>query len=59
MYRVEYKILLYVTRVKENPDPNTIFTSFVEETVAKAPLTGTYFEADRDTVHQAIVNFTA
>jgi len=51
--------LSYVTRVKENPDPNTVFTSFVEETVAKAPLIGTYFEADRDTVHQAIVSFTA
>lgn len=51
--------LSYVIRVKETPDPNATFTSFVEETVAKAPLRGTYFEADRDTVHQAIVSFTA
>ena len=51
--------LSYVIRVKETPDPNATFTSFVEETVAKSPLRGIYFEADRDTVHQAIVSFTA
>ena len=50
--------LSYVIRVSLNPDVNTVFTSFVEETVAKAPLSGTYFDADRDTVHQALVSFT-
>ena len=34
-------------------------TSFVEETVVKAPLSGTYFNNGRDTVHQVIVSFTA
>ena len=51
--------LSYVIRMKDNPDAGTAFTSFVEETVAKAPLKGPYFEADRDTVHQSIVSFTA
>jgi hypothetical protein len=43
--------LSYVIRMKDNPDAGTVFTSFVEETVAKARLKGPYFEADRDTVH--------
>ena len=51
--------LSYVIRVLDTPAPNTTFTSFVQETVATAPLTDTYFEADRDTVHQLIVSFTA
>ena len=32
--------LSYIIRVKETPDSNATFTSFVEETVAKAPLSG-------------------
>ena len=51
--------LSYVIRVLDTPAPNTTFTSFVEDTVATASLTCTYFEADRDTVHQLIVSFTA
>lgn len=51
--------LSYVVRILDTPEVNTVYTSFVEETVAKAPLLGSYFEADRDTVHQAIVSFTA
>ena len=51
--------LSYVIRVLDTPAPNTTFTSFFEDTVATAPLTGTYFEADRDTVHQLIVSFIA
>ena len=41
------------------PDVNTILTSFVYETVAKVPLSGTYFEADHDTVQPTIISFTA
>ena len=47
--------LSYVARTEDNPPTGTVYTSFVEETVAKAPHIGTYFEADRDTVNQAIV----
>ena len=50
--------LSYVTRELENPEDDTVYTSFVEETVACAPLTGSYFDADSDTVHQSIVSFT-
>ena len=50
--------LSYVIREKEQPDAGTTFTSFVEKTVASAPLKGTFYEADSDTVHQAIVSFT-
>ena len=50
--------LSYVIRELVTPEPNTIYTSFVEDTVASAPLTGTYFDADSDTVHQSIVSFT-
>ena len=51
--------LSYVIRVLDTPAPNTTFTSFVQETVAAAPLTDKYFEADRDNIHQLIVSFTA
>ena len=51
--------LSYVIREEENvPWPATTFTSFVEQTIASAPLTGTYYEADRATVHQAILSYT-
>ena len=52
--------LSYVIREEENvPGPATTFTSFVEQTIASAPLTGTYYEAHRATVHQAIVSYIA
>ena len=52
--------LSYVIREEENvPGPAATFTSFVEQTIASAPLQGTYYEADRATVHQAIVSYTA
>ena len=38
---------------------NTILTSFVYETAAKVPLSGTYFEADHNTVHRTTISFTA
>ena len=50
--------LSYVIWQLITPTANTTYTSFVEETVASAPLNGTYFDADSDTVHQAIVSFT-
>ena len=50
--------LLYVISEKDAPDIGATFTSFVEKTVAFAPLNGTFFEADSDTVHQVIVSFT-
>ena len=53
--------LSYVIRENDNPPaPGTrTYASFVEETVACAPLAGTYYQADKGTVHQAIVSFTA
>ena len=55
--RVDGLALSYVIRVLDTPIPNNNLTSFVEETVATAPITDTYFEADCDTVHQLIVSF--
>ena len=53
--------LSYVIRENDNPPAagTRAYTSFVEETIACAPLNGTYYQADRGTVHQAIVSFTA
>ena len=50
--------LSYVIRKNDNPPAaGTTFTSFVEQTVMSAPLNGTYYEADREEVHQALVSF--
>ena len=48
--------------IRENKDPpaagTTTYANFVEETIACAPLEGAFYQADRSTVHQAIVSFT-
>ena len=48
--------------IRENDAPPTAgtvtYTSFMDETIACAPLTGTFYEADSNTVHQAILSFT-
>ena len=52
--------LSYVIRENDLPPPagTVSYTSFVDETIACTPLTGTFFEADSNTVHQAILSFT-
>ena len=40
--------LSYVICEKDAPDVGATFTSFVEKTVASAPLNGTFFEVDSD-----------
>ena len=50
--------LSYVIRSNDAPDHNKTFTDFVSETIACAPLTGEYFNADRMTVFNMIVSFT-
>ena len=47
--------------VRENDLPPTdgrVYSNFMEETVYCAPLNGTIFNADKNTVHQAILSFT-
>lgn len=50
--------LSYVVREDVTPDPTTVFSTFVEETVAKARLHGPEFEADTLQVHQLIRSYT-
>ena len=51
--------LSYVTRDNELPDRTGPFADFIDETISCAPLTGVAWEADRATVHQALVSFTS
>ena len=53
--------LSYIVRENDNPpvEGTIVYTSFVKQTVACAPLTGNYYEADQDEVHQALVSYTA
>ena len=49
--------LSYVIREKEVKDDDgetTIYNDFMDECIAKAPLTGTYFKADNKRVHQLV-----
>ena len=50
--------LSYVIRELESPIEGATFTTFVEQCVAKSPLTGSKFEADTRQVHQLIVAAT-
>ena len=50
--------LSYVIRENDLPDSTTVFTDFISETVARAPLNGEHFDADRLTVFNFIVSFT-
>ena len=51
--------LSYVIRENDEPDDDGEFPDFVAETIARAPLSGDYFEADRLSVYNMIVSFTA
>jgi len=46
--------LAYVTREKIYPDDTQTYGTFAEESIAKCPLEGPFFEADARTVHQRI-----
>jgi hypothetical protein len=50
--------LSYVIREVETPDEDETYDTFVEETIARAPLSGTAFEADARQVHQLVVSLT-
>ena len=52
--------LSYVIRENDDPPPQGTreYTSFVDEIISCAPLTGTFYQAGRSTVQQAIVSFT-
>ena len=50
--------LSYVIREDDAPDQTGPHPDFVDQCVACAPLTGVAYEADRSTVHQALVSFT-
>lgn len=50
--------LSYVIRENDLPDTTTVFTDFIQQTVANAPLNGEHFEADKLTVFNFIVSFT-
>ena len=50
--------LAYVVRENDDPDEETVFANFVEETISRAPLTGEYYDADAQTVYQALISFT-
>ena len=51
--------LSYIVRENELPPTDgRVYSNFMEETVYCAPLNGTIFDADKNTVHQAILSFT-
>ena len=52
--------LSYVIRDNDNPPPDgEVYASFLDETIYCAPLSGSYFDADKQVVHQALISFTA
>ena len=52
--------LSYVIRDNDNPPPDgEVYASFLDETIYRAPLSGSYFDADKQVVHQALISFTA
>ena len=52
--------LSYVIRGNEAPPAagTRAYADFMDETIYCAPLTGTYYDADKQTVHQILVSFT-
>lgn len=50
--------LSYVIRENDEPDTTTVFTDFINKTVACAPLNGEHYDADKLTVFNFIVSFT-
>ena len=49
--------LSYVVREIEDPDPDTVYTSFNERMIGRAPLIGQYFVADSRRVHQLLTGY--
>ena len=47
--------LTYVIRELEIPDGTTVYSTFVEECISRAPLIGIKYEADTRQVHQLII----
>ena len=50
--------LTYVIRELEIPDATTVYSTFVEECIAKAPLLGIKYESDTRQFHQLILSIT-
>ena len=50
--------LSYVIQEIETSDPAATYADFTEQIIAKAPLSGPAFDADKRRVHQYIVSFT-
>jgi len=50
--------LAYVIRELEIPDGTAVYSTFVEECIARAPITGIKYEADTLQVHQLILSST-
>ena len=51
--------LEYIIRENEDPDHDGIFPDFISRSIACAPLSGEYYDADKLTVFNMIVAFTA
>ena len=52
--------LSYVIRDNDGPPPDgKVYASFLDETIYCEPLNGSYFDADKQVVHQALISFTA
>ena len=49
-------LLAYVIRKSTIPDNEVGYDSFIEESIAKFPLNGPYFEADTCQVHQLVTS---
>ena len=47
----------YLSWYEKKPDANGAFTNFIDKTIECKPLKGDYHEADRHTVHHALVSF--
>ena len=50
--------LSYVIREEETPETGTTYPDFISETIARAPLNGEFYEADRMAVFNALISFT-
>ena len=50
--------LSYIFRKNEEPDHETVFTDFISQTIACAPLNGEYFDADKLAVFNMLISFT-
>ena len=50
--------LSYVTRLNKDPPPaGKTYSSFLDKTISCAPLEGSFFDTDKQVVHQALIFF--